>query len=60
MVKNPPAKAEDVSSVPGLGRSPGGGKEEMETRSSILARIIPWTGKAGGLQTLGLQRVKPD
>ena len=25
MVKNPPASAEDAGSVPGLGRSPGGG-----------------------------------
>ena len=25
VVKNPPANAEDVGSVPGLGRSPGGG-----------------------------------
>ena len=25
MVKNPPANAGDVGSVPGLGRSPGGG-----------------------------------
>ena len=26
VVKNPPASAEDVGSIPGLGRSPGGGK----------------------------------
>ena len=25
MVKNPPANAEDKGSIPGLGRSPGGG-----------------------------------
>ena len=25
MVKNPPANAGDVGSIPGLGRSPGGG-----------------------------------
>ena len=25
MVKNPPANAEDVGSIPGSGRSPGGG-----------------------------------
>ena len=60
MVKNPPAKAEDVSSVPGLGRSPGGGKEEMETRSSILARIIPWTEEPGRLLSMGSQRVRYD
>ena len=26
VVKNPPANAGDVSSIPGLGRAPGGGK----------------------------------
>ena len=26
MVKNPPANAGDLGSIPGLGRSPGGGK----------------------------------
>ena len=25
VVKNPPANAEDVGTIPGLGRSPGGG-----------------------------------
>ena len=31
MVKNPPAKADvrDLSSIPGLGRSPGGGRGNM-------------------------------
>ena len=28
------------------------------THSSILARIIPWTGEPGGLQSLELQRVR--
>ena len=32
-------------------------EEEMATHSRILARIIPWTEKPGGLQSLGLQRV---
>ena len=30
----------------------------MTTYSSILARRIPWTEKPGGLQSLGLQRVR--
>ena len=53
VVKNPPAKAgdeRDESSIPGLGRSPGGG---MATHSSILAWSIPWTEEAGGLQSIG-------
>ena len=35
MVKNLPASAGDTGSIPGLGRSPGGGK--MATCSDILA-----------------------
>ena len=36
----------DAPSVPGLGRSPGGG---MAIHSSILAWRIPWTEEPGGL-----------
>ena len=32
----------------------------MVTRSSILARGIPWTEKPGGLQSMGSQRVRHD
>ena len=32
----------------------------MATHSSILAWRSPWTEEAGGLQTLGLQRVGHD
>jgi len=42
VVKNPPANAGDIrdgGSIPGLGRSPGGG---MATHSSILTWRIPW------------------
>ena len=28
-------------------------EEEMTTRSSILAGIIPWTEESGGLQSMG-------
>ena len=45
MVKNPPANAGDAGSIPGLGRSPGGGNG---IRSSILAERIPWTEEHGG------------
>ena len=57
MVKNPPANGGDRGLIPGLGRSPG---EEMATHSSILAWEILWTEKPGGLQSLGLQRVRHD
>ena len=43
----------DVSSIPGLGRSPGEGNGN---HSSILAWEIPWTEKSGELQSRGLQR----
>jgi len=32
--------------------------KEMATHSSILAWRIPWTEKPGGLQSMGLQRVR--
>ena len=32
-------------------------EKEMATHCSILAWIIPWTEKPGGLQSMGLQRV---
>ena len=33
---------------------------EMATHSSILAWRIPWTEEPGGLQSIGLQRVRHD
>ena len=35
-------------------------KEEVATHSSILAWKIPWTEEPGGLQSIGLQRVRHD
>ena len=32
----------------------------MATHPSILAWEMPWTEERGGLQTMGLQRVKPN
>ena len=49
VVKNPPTYARDLrdpGSIPGSGRSPGGG---TATHSSILAWIILWTEEPGGL-----------
>ena len=48
LVKNPPANAgasRDAHSVPGLGRSPGGGHGN---HSSILTYKIPSTEESGG------------
>ena len=60
VVKNLPANAGGirvVGSIPGSGRSPGGG---MATHSSILAWRIPWTEEPDGLQFIVLQRVRHD
>ena len=49
MVENLSANAgdtEDVDSIPGWGRSPGGGNG---THSSILVPEITWAEKPGGL-----------
>ena len=35
-------------------------EEEMATHTSILARKIPWTEEPGGLQSIGLHRVRRD
>ena len=35
-------------------------EEQMATHSSILAWKIPWTDDPGGLQSMGLQRVRQD
>ena len=57
VVKNLPANAGDVGSIPGSGRSL---EKEMATHSSILAWRIPWTEESGGLQSMGSQRVGHD
>ena len=35
-------------------------EKEMTTQSSILAWRIPWTEEPGGLQSMGLQRIRHD
>ena len=35
-------------------------EEEVAIRSSALAWRIPWTEEPGGLQSMGLQRVRHD
>ena len=57
VVKNLPANAGDMGLILGLRRSHG---EGMATHSSILAWEIPWTEELGGLQFMGLQRVRQD
>ena len=56
--KESACNAGDLGSVPGLGRSSL--EKEMATQSIILAWEIPWTEEPGGLQSMGLQRVRYD
>ena len=35
-------------------------EERMAIHPNILAWRIPWTEEPGGLQSMGLQRVRPD
>ena len=44
----------DLGSIPGLGRSRGGGNGNQLQCSGLE---IPWTEEPGGLQSMGLQRV---
>ena len=56
--KKPPANAGDAGdtgSIPGSGRSPGGGNGNP---LQYPAWKIPWTEGPGGLQSIGLQRVR--
>ena len=57
MVKHLPAVQE--TRVQSLGREDALGSG-MATHSSILAWRIPWTEEPGGLQSIGLQRVRYD
>ena len=59
-VKNLPANTGDtgdVDSIFGSGKPPGGGYGNL---LSILAWKIPLTEEPGGLQSMGLQRVRHD
>ena len=49
----------DLGSIPGLGRSPGGGRAWQST-PVFLPGESPWTEDPGGLQSMGLQRVGHD
>ena len=57
VVKNLSASTGHVGLIPGLRRCPG---KEMATHSSVLGWEISWTEEPGGLQAMGLQRVRHD
>ena len=52
VVKNPPANAGDMGSVPGLGRSPRGGNSKPLQYSCLE---ILWTEEPDNLQSIGSQ-----
>ena len=60
MVKNLPTNAADLRDM----SSSLGWEDPLEkgvaTHTSVLARRIPWTEEAGGLQSVGSQRVGHD
>ena len=58
VVKDRPANAGGMHSVPGSGRSPAEGNGKTHRRP--LAWEIPWTEEPGGLQSTGSQRVGDD
>ena len=61
VLKNLPASAGDIrdmGSIPGSGRSPGGG--HRQPTPVFLPGEIPWTEEPGRLQSIGLQRVRHD
>ena len=60
VVKNLPGNAGDAgdfSSIPGLGRSPGGGHGDPLQYSCLKN---PMEEEPGGLQSVGLRRVRHD
>ena len=54
-MKNSPANAGGVGSIPGLGRPPGGGNGNP---LQYFCLEMPWTEEPGGLQSTGSQRVR--
>ena len=54
VIKNPPAKAGDVGSVPGVGRSPG--ERKWQPTPVFLPGEIPWTEEPDRLQFMGSQK----
>ena len=54
VVKNPPANVGNAGSIPGLGRAPGEGNGDPLQYSCLEN---PWTEEAGGLQSMGSQKI---
>ena len=57
VVNSPHANARDQGLIPG---SQDPLVKDMATLSSILAWRVPWTEEPGGLQSMGIKRVRHD
>ena len=57
--KESACNAGDLDSIPGLGRSPGGGHGNP-LQYSCLEKEPPWTEEPDGLKSMGSQRVGHD
>ena len=60
VIKNPPAMQEMLETWVQFLDEEDPLEKEMATYSSILAWKIPWSEDPGGLQSMGLQRVRHD
>ena len=60
VVKNPPAKQGTQEMLVQPLTWEDLLEEETATHSSILAWKVPWIEEPGGLQSMGLQGVRPD
>ena len=60
MVKNPLTNAGDIRNLGLILGQEEPLEKEMATHSSILAWRIPRTEESGGVQSIGLQRVRHD
>ena len=57
--KESACSAEDPGSIPRSGKFPAGGNGNP-LQYCCLENPIPWTEEPGGLNSMGLQRVRPD
>ena len=60
MVKNPLANVGDIRDMGSIPESVSSLEKEMATHSSVLAWRIPRTEEPGGLQSIGLHKVRQD
>ena len=60
VLKNPPANAGDIRDMGSIPESVSSLEKEMATHSSVLAWRIPRTEEPGGLQSIGLHKVRQD